>query len=602
MIEIDSSQVEDGLDLCVCQPYMENMKEISFEAIRNRTKYIRLRSSDTVEWLKCKYCDVRVCCRLDDDEDFEFETWSSTQYGSHNNHPPDGKVRPIGCYFEIVVRQMLANKISGAKLVAAVHEFFGYQLDVDAIRFVEKKVSPRRAASTQWQLLPSLVRHLQTLGSNSAIELDEDSTVKRAYIELKTVSLLDTPAFVGAIFLDGTACYDKVHSTLCIACTMTADHRIIPLGFVIGQGEKEEHYRFLLESMKHAMPKEVTIFSDQAQSILGAIDKALSDIVCHKKPCAWHIASKLPVPKKVLMQLLKMDNRAVMSSLLAQLTHQYPQHAEKLQEIVDQCAYLGKNQIGAFGLIADSPIESLNSAIMEWRRKEPIDMMVGIIHWTNKVVQQQLAQLRSMYCPSYQRLISYRLSLKVRMVIQNNSDKSWTITETFRGIDLPATYTVTGTHNPQCTCDGYKRDGAPCRHIAVLEARGCCEAPSPLAYYLSSSIREALMNTQMIPDVAELYPSDVKMPQRTARPGRPRYHRYKAAIEHLFVVKKTYRCTICHKTGHTSRTHDAWIRQHSGPRGRQTDQYISRQKREKTKRKMRKFIFDAAKYNEEHQE
>ena len=179
------------------------------------------------------------------------------------------------------------------------------------------------------------------------------------------MSLLDTPAFVSAIFLDGTACYDKVCSTLCIACTITADHRIIPLGLVSGQGEKEEPYRFLLESMKHAMPKEVTIFSGQAHSILGAIDKALSDRVCHKKTCAWHITSKLPVEKKVLIQLLKMDNRAVMSSLLARLTDQYPQHAEKLRELVYQCGYLGKNQIGAFGMIADSPIESFNSAIME---------------------------------------------------------------------------------------------------------------------------------------------------------------------------------------------------------------------------------------------
>ena len=108
---------------------------------------------------------------------------------------------------------------------------------------------------------------------------------------------------------------------------MTAEHRIIPLGLVIGQGEKEKHYRFLLESMKHAMPKQVTIFSDQTPGILGAIDKALSDIECHKKPCAWYITSKLPVPKKALMQLLKMDNRAVMSSLLVQLTDQYPLHA-----------------------------------------------------------------------------------------------------------------------------------------------------------------------------------------------------------------------------------------------------------------------------------
>ena len=128
MDERDSSLVEQERDLCVCKPYMSNMKAISFEAIRSRTKFLRIQVSHTAEWFKCKYCDCKICCRIDDEEEVEFESWSSVVYGVHRDHPPGCKVRPIPCYFEMVVRQMMANKITGARLAAAVNEFFQYDL------------------------------------------------------------------------------------------------------------------------------------------------------------------------------------------------------------------------------------------------------------------------------------------------------------------------------------------------------------------------------------------------------------------------------------------------------------------------------------------
>lgn len=602
MDERPTSLMEQERDLCVCKPYMSNMKAISFEAIRSRTKFLRMQYSQTAEWFKCKYCDVRICCRVDDEEEVEFESWSSVIYGVHRDHPPGCKVRPIPCYFEMVVRQMMANKITGARLAAAVNDFFQYDLNIDAIKFREKKCSSRKTSSRQWQLLPSMIRHLQGLGSHSQIQVSDNSTVERVYIEFKTVGLLKSPASIGVIFLDGCHCYDKVASTLCSAITMTADHHIIPLGFVMGQGETLENYKFLLSSMQHAIPAEIVIFSDQAPALLSAIDEALPETSCQKKPCAWHLMKGMGVRKETMVRLLKTDNNEILQQRLEALIQRYPAREETLRELHKKCGYLGSEYVNAFGLLADSPIESFNSAILPARRKEPIDLIVSVVQWANKAVQSQLERLRGRYCTSYERLLSYREALGDSMVIQENEDHTWTIQESFRGIKQMAIYTVSGgKDNPVCTCGGYKRDGAPCRHILVLANRGKLNCPSPIPCYLSSNIREALMNTQMNPDVSTLDVADVQGPEPKPRAGRPRYQRNKSTVEHMFKQKKAYRCTICHQKGHTAKTHEAFIRQQTRrPHGRQTDPAECREKRDRIKLKMRTFVFDQTRYQAEH--
>lgn len=165
-----------------------------------------------------------------------------------------------------------------------------------------------------------------------------------------------------------------------------------------------------------------------------------------------------------------------------------------------------------------------------------------------------------------------------------------------------AIYTVSGgKDNPVCTCGGYKRDGTPCRHILVLANRGKLNCPSPLPCYLSANIREALINTEIHPDVSTLDLADVQGPDPKARPGRPKYQRHKSSVEHMFKKRKCYRCTICHQTGHTAKTHEAFIRlQTNRPRGRQRDPIECQQKRDRIKTKMRTFAFDQERYMADH--
>lgn len=154
---------------------MSNMKAISLDAIRNRTKYLVKASFENLMWFRCKYCSVKIRCRRDDDEDDpEFETWTSTVFGSHSGHPPGCKVLPLKCYLEVVVRQNLANGLSGKILAGAVQQFFGYEINTRAIYYVEPMASGRQQSSKQWKKLPGLVKQLQSAGTNSRVHIDAD--------------------------------------------------------------------------------------------------------------------------------------------------------------------------------------------------------------------------------------------------------------------------------------------------------------------------------------------------------------------------------------------------------------------------------------------
>lgn len=157
--------------------------------------------------------------------------------------------------------------------------------------------------------------------------------------------------------------------------------------------------------------------------------------------------------------------------------------------------------------------------------------------------------MKSKYCKSYERLIDYRKSQNDSLAIVENKDKSRTMIETLR-----KRVKATVRDSPKCTCRGYERDGAPCRHILALAERRRVKQSVSRPCYLSSTIINALT------DVSQLEVANVKMLPPKRLSGRPPPRQYKSAAEHLFEHKKKYRCAICHQTGHTAKTHDAWVR------------------------------------------
>ena len=591
-------QTAQGLDLCLSEPFMSNMKAISLDAIRNRTKYLVKASFENLMWFRCKYCSVKIRCRRDDDEDDpEFETWTSTVFGSHSGHPPGCKVLPLKCYLEVVVRQNLANGLSGKILAGAVQQFFGYEINTRAIYYVEHMASGRQQSSKQWKKLPGLVKQLQSAGTNSRVHIDADGVLQRAYIELKTVQLLRSPAFIGVLFVDGCHCKDKLQSTLCVACTLTGDHIIIPLAFVLGQGETKDNYLFLFSSLKHAIPQNATIFSDESQALLSAVSEVLTEKHCRTKACAFHLLKKLQVNRKRFYQMLKSDNQEQLRRRLSEMITDFPNCREKLIEYANKYAYMGPQYVNAFGMVSDSPVESCNAAIEKWRRKEPVDMVIGLIQWGNKQVADQLRKLTGQYCTTCKNLTEYRKRFGDALAVTQNKDQTWTVIEWFK--DGQATYVVSRNgHALICSCQGYERDGIPCRHLLVLEDRGTLLAPEPMDYYRSAEIRQALHGTEIVLDPSKITDEDVKEPEKRTKTGRPPTRRYKSVTERLLAARRrSYRCAICKRQGHTSKTHDAWERRQ---RKRQAGGPIVNQTLERsTSQKGRTFKFDIDAFQKE---
>ena len=551
----DQAQVE----LCTCEPFLSNMKAISFESIANKTKYVKTHVSERLYVFRCKYCSVKMRCQCVDDEG---EAWSTTKQGEHVHPPlPEGKVRkvePISYCLKLAVRRALDAGQSGAALRASVNEYFGYELRPDMTRYHENKLRGRKE-SKQWAMVPGLVDELRKLGTWSTVVIDKGSVV-RVYVEFKTISFMQSDAFLRMIFLDGCHCSDQKHSTLCIACTITADHVTIPLAFVLGQGENKENYTLLLRQMRRTWRSGTVILSDQSQALLSAAEDSLRDLRYYHKPCAFHVLKHLPVTRTRFYEMLKSDNSQLFNQRLSALISKFPECEDRLIEIANELAYMGKNYHNTFGLVSDSPVESVNAAIAEYRQKEPLDLITGFIEWSNKQVDFQLEKLQSTYCQSYINTMEFRGKMKDAMSIKINADKTWLITEQLRKGET--TYLVRYEDSvPICSCGGYSRDGMPCRHLIALNSRGMTTLPVPWACHKSDVIRCALERKEIFIDRAEIAPSDVLPPESKPRPGRRPYRRIRSISEHQFNSRKRrYQCTICHAEGHTSRTHEAWVR------------------------------------------
>lgn len=229
-------------------------------------------------------------------------------------------------------------------------------------------------------------------------------------------------------------------------------------------------------------------------------------------------------------------------------------------------------------------------------------MIIGLIQWSNKQVAEQLQKLTGQYCTMCTNLIQYRKRFADALVVTQNKDKTWTIIEWF--IETRATYVVSWSGNSlKCTCKGYERDGIACRHMLVLEERGSLLAPQPKPYYRCADIRQALCDTEIVPNPATITEETVLEPAKRQKVGRPATRRYKSITEQLLAERrKSYRCAICKRQGHTAKTHDAWERRQRKRRGnRGEDSSTCRGRRPGKGKELRTFRFDAKSYMEAQQ-
>ena len=369
-----------------------------------------------------------------------------------------------------------------------------------------------------------------------------------------TRDFVNSKAFLGIIFIDGTFCTDHCKSTLLAAVTVTPDRIILPLGVAETSGETLENYSIFLGELLKYIPDstDLVFMADQHPSIKSSIGKIypLSQLV----PCAWHIAKHLRCPPSIFFNLLKSDNISLFNARWEIFQKKYPDSAQKILPFIDQIAYAKNNTI-KLGFVSDSPIESFNASIKEYRSKEPLLLLIFIFQWSIAQRNKQLNLLSNdLFCKVARTKERIRKGEGEGLSIKEQKDGTFRVIEFFPGkIDI--NYLVKQENcGLVCDCGGYTRDGVPCRHEYEVAKRFALEYKlrNLAEFNETKRIMEGLGKPYNIPNFGNISETNIKLPEVNRQPGRPKILRARGANE-FFFKKSKRRCSNCGNFGHDKR-------------------------------------------------
>lgn len=145
--------------------------------------------------------------------------------------------------------------------------------------------------------------------------------------------------------------------------------------------------------------------------------------------------------------------------------------------------------------------------------------------------------------------------MSMHLLVKEQKDKSYIVIEIMKN-NFEVCYIVRDYANYLiCECNGYERDGIPCRHeYAVSRCYGLTHKLREIAAFnLSEIIHNALGQSYNCPNIGNLEESDIELPNKCKQPGRPKTLRYRDPQEYLISSRQKI-CSICGKHGHNKRT------------------------------------------------
>ena len=300
--------------------------------------------------------------------------------------------------------------------------------------------------------------------------------------------------------------------------------------------------------------------SDQNKWIRGAFKHVFGASKDVKLlPCMFHVCQGMSdALRSEIKDILVCDHLEVYNVMKEIFSREhravYDKHSEKLELM----SFMSNKFSGIFEFIADSPIESLNSAIKKERSLEPVQVMEGLIHFTKKQIEHQTELLMgaNTYCQACTNTIERRKEQGQNLACRKET-RNYFVHETFC-VGVSVEYKVQILNGKlSCSCEGYERLGIPCRHIYAVYNKYFethSMLPEIKSMHCVQTIEQALK--QMNVDVNTLNLEEIEVshcaPKR--RPGRPRKKRYRALREYL-PVNKNIHCGACGKEGHTRRSH-----------------------------------------------
>ena len=543
--------------------YSRCIQAISKNAIENGTSWRTKKKTDARTIYICSQPKCRCMAEIRSIEIVGEILSEAFLIGKHEFHEIDNP-KPL---HEHLVQVVARATDSGAKsLKEAIATEVGMQIPYRNIARIRRINLPDRAWEPLWQKLPNFVKRINKNQQLAFVD-EEDGLIKSVFIAFSyTENFTTSEAFIDLIFLDGAFCNDHTKSTLISAVTVTADKIIIPLGSSVTSRETIENYCNFLRHLSNFVhdSEKLTFMSDQHPAIIASIKQ----IYPHSKwaPCAWHLQKHLRCTRIIFYALIKSDNEELFNLRWKLFQDRYPESSHKIAALIDSIAYVKNNGV-KLGYVSDSPIESFNAAIKDSRNKEPLLLLSDIIRWASHQVTKQLALLSDeKYCKSALEKVMIRKNESIELAVKEQKDGTFRVTEQYR--DAVIVYTVTEKFNElRCDCNGYQRDGIPCRHeYAVANRFGHGRKLRSIAKFNETEvIREALNHDTEPPKLENIELTDTPLPEVKRRPGRPRTQRYHSKSE--YIPKGTpKKCSVCGSPNHNKRRCKSVEARNEGPK------------------------------------
>lgn len=502
----------------------------------------------------CRYCTASYRLVLD----HHTQTWKAYQTGTHTGH--DGaKGKPIKQHLDDCITAGLAMGRSGTRLMEFVADETGVKVPTSTVMSRSKK-RPDFLWKRQWKMLPSLGERFASAGLRYQLFMGEhDNTIEAVAFELQGVKFCSTSAFIGLLFVDGTFLHDRVRSILLLIATITADHVVIPVIGMICSGENLLSYERLFRFARESLPKQFTIMSDGAPSIRTAFNKVFLDMPEVKRlPCMFHVTQRYPHQLRFdIKQVLTCDHPDVYKEMIKIFSSIHKNTYAKINKKMEKLCYMSNSFAGIFEVMADSPIESLNAALLPYRGKGPTELVQILFRVCADQIEKQEEKLRNVgkFCVSCSNTIQHRERQTSAMVCRKEKT-GYIVSESFSiglSVDYKLEIRETGL---VCQCLGYERLGIPCRHMYAFRKTFRAHhhlIPKVTAIHRVETIRSALQETKINLGTQKLEEADVIPPSPTARPGRPKMRRYKPIREHVAKTSNV-KCGACGERGHTRRS------------------------------------------------
>ena len=544
--------------------YKKALAELSRLVVLSRSSVHETHRKVSEVRFQCKYCTV--CYKLTLNQDTG--KWEAYQRGEHTGHE-DKKGKPISHHLRNCIDDALSNDLSGVRLIEYVQNATGAKIPASTVYYYLRK-DPQQDWTTLWRKIPSLGKRLLDAGLRYEAYHpagQSEKVLESVVFELPGVKICTTDAFIGLVFVDGCHMNDKLRSTLLVMVTITADHVMIPLIGMVARGETKEAYIKMFTFAKASLPNEFTVMSDQSQALIPAWNEVFGGSKKIKRiPCMFHVCQHLKRDTWTeVRQLLICDHKEAYAAMLDVFAKEHKALYADIAPYLQQMCYMSNNFAGLFEIMADSPVECMNSVLQAERSGEPLGLILAMFTFSKKQMDTQAQRLQATvkYCQACLNTVAHRKSISG--LVCRKTKSLYIVSEVFAA-NVSVHYEVQPVNGVlTCTCEGYNRLGIPCRHMYAVsnqyvDATGMLPEIKPV--HLVDTIREALKDMDITVNFTDLKETDIQTPAPKKHPGRPRKRRLHSFREYLAEVReKDFTCRACGKKGHTRRSNLCELRQ-----------------------------------------